>query len=331
MKKHANLSIFVPHMGCPCRCSFCDQRTISGTQTPPDYEYVTRLCDEYLPQSGFGDKTEIAFFGGSFTAIEREYMLTLLKAAYPFVKNNRAAGIRISTRPDAIDTPRLDLLREYGVTAIELGAQSMSDDVLLKNRRGHDAQSVVTAARLIKEYGFSLGLQMMTGLYGEKDYDEGALYTMRRFIELMPETVRIYPTLILQGTMLCELYEKGEYIPQSLESSVKLCARLITGFTEKGIKVIRVGLHADSSMQARLVAGPFHPAFRQLCESEIYKEQIDRLLLNKPHGEYTIVVPKGQRSTAAGQKNVALAQLADQGYNIILQESETVNTVQLKL
>lgn len=318
-------------MGCPCRCSFCDQRTISGTEAPPDYGYVTRLCDEYLPQSPLCSETEIAFFGGSFTAIEKEYMISLLKAAYPFVKEKRAAGIRISTRPDAIDDEKLKLLKEYGVTAIELGAQSMCDEVLLKNRRGHDSQSVVQASRLIKEYGFSLGLQMMTGLYGEKNYNDGALYTMRRFIEIMPDTVRIYPTLILRGTMLCELYEKGEYIPQSLQDAVSLCARLITGFTEKGIKVIRVGLHADTSMQARLVAGPFHPAFRQLCESEIYKKQIYALLSDMPKGDYTVIVPKGQRSTAAGQKNVSLAQLALDGYNIILQESETVSTVQLRL
>ena len=176
MTKHKNLSIFVPHAGCPNQCSFCDQRSISGTQNPPTAEEVSALCDEFLPKEK-GDDYEIAFFGGSFTAIDREYMLQLLKAAYPFVQQGRAAGIRISTRPDCISTEILDILKQYGVTSIELGAQSMQDDVLKVNLRGHTEEDVVKASCLIKQYGFSLGLQMMTGLYGQKNYMEYALDT----------------------------------------------------------------------------------------------------------------------------------------------------------
>ncbi|MEG2073436.1 MAG: radical SAM protein, partial [Angelakisella sp.] len=162
-----NIAIFVPHSGCPQQCSFCNQKTISGTQNPPTGEEAAQLCKDALAGlPTHQGQVEIAFFGGSFTAIPREYMMELLAAVQPYLSDSRVKGIRLSTRPDAIDRRRLDILQSYGVTAIELGAQSMDDRVLAMNRRGHTAQSVRDASALIKEYGFSLGLQMMTGLYG---------------------------------------------------------------------------------------------------------------------------------------------------------------------
>jgi histone acetyltransferase (RNA polymerase elongator complex component) len=251
---------------------------------------------------------EIAFFGGSFTAIDKEYMLELLKAACEFVGTNGVRGIRISTRPDAIDEEILSVLKSYGVTAIELGAQSLCDDVLAKNKRGHSADDVITASRLIKDAGFELGLQMMTGLFGssrEKD-----LYTAKKIVELKPQTVRIYPTITLENTLLASLYRNGDYIPPSLEETVSLCAELKQLFSENGIKVIRLGLHTVDN--ERIVAGPWHPSFGELCESRIILNKITSQLGEK--GTYVAFVNPKSISKTVGQKRVNIETLLRQGY-----------------
>ena len=176
--KKGNISLFIPHLGCPHKCSFCNQNTITGKQTQPGADDVRAAVETALKKKNYD--YEIAFFGGSFTAIDREYMLSLLKAAYDYVKDGRVNGIRISTRPDCIDEEVLDILKKYGVTSIELGAQSMDDEVLRANFRGHTAEDVENASRLIKSYGFELGLQMMTGLY--LDTDEKAVETAKKLI-----------------------------------------------------------------------------------------------------------------------------------------------------
>ncbi len=273
MKRHANLSVFVPHEGCPRRCIFCDQNEISGAAHAPTPDEVRALCERYLPENGA--QTEIAFFGGSFTAIERGYMRALLEAAYPFVQAGRAEGIRLSTRPDAIDDEILDLLAAYGVTSIELGAQSMDDAVLNANRRGHTAADARRASALIKARGrFALGLQMMLGMYGERDARESALYTAREFIALAPATVRIYPTLVMENTALCALYRAEDYAPLGVEAAAQLTAELLELFEGAGINVIRVGLHGDASLQKNAVAGPFHPAFGELCYSLVTRKKL---------------------------------------------------------
>ncbi|MBQ3903792.1 MAG: radical SAM protein, partial [Eubacterium sp.] len=207
--KKGNISIFVPHNGCPQQCSFCNQKTITGQAYQPTAKDVDEAVQKALRKKGY--KFEIAFFGGSFTAIDRAYMTELLDAAEPYVKSGAVSGIRISTRPDYIDDEILTLLKSKGVTAIELGAQSMDDEVLSANLRGHTAADVVNASKLIKSYGFELGLQMMTGLY--LDTDEKDIETARKIIELKPETVRIYPTVVLKGTYLEELYDGKAYRP----------------------------------------------------------------------------------------------------------------------
>ena len=216
-------------------CSFCNQNKITGQAyqpTPLDVEQTLGKA-----ASDLGERTknaEIAFFGGSFTAIDRTYMLSLLDATKKF--SDKFCGIRISTRPDYINKEILDILKSYGVTSIELGAQSMSDDVLLANDRGHSAESVFKSSELIKSYGFSLGLQMMTGLY--KSDIQKDLYTAETFVKINPDTVRIYPTVIMKDTKLAELYLNGEYIPYSLEKSVNLCSKLIELFEKNNIKII---------------------------------------------------------------------------------------------
>jgi len=238
----ANISIFVPHFGCPNMCSFCNQRHIAGSFSAPDKQTIEAAVKTAVSSKNFDSKTtEIAFFGGSFTAIDREYMVKLLSFAYPFVQNGTVKGIRISTRPDAIDTDVLNVLKKYGVTAIELGAQSMQDDVLVKNNRGHTVDDVINASTLIKKMGFELGLQMMTGLYGSSNQLD--IETAKKIIELTPDTVRIYPTIVLENTDLGELYKKGEYLPQTLDDAVSLTVELLNLFRKSNIKVIRTGLH----------------------------------------------------------------------------------------
>ncbi len=315
--KHKNLSIFVPHEGCPNQCSFCDQKKISGTQDVPTTEYVRRLCDKFLPTDKTeGESYEIAFFGGSFTAINRYYMVELLQAAYPFVKDGRAAGIRISTRPDAIDRERLDILKSFGVTAIELGAQSMQDNVLAVNRRGHSVRDVYTASRLIKEYGFSLGLQMMPGLYGCENYMDYAVDTAKKFIEIGPDTVRIYPTLILKDTLLETFYQKGIYTPLTVEEAVDICAVLVKMFNKENINIIKLGLHADTSLEKGLVAGPYHPAIKELVFNKMYYDKLKTDFENLPTGEYTLAVNPRRRSRVIGQKKANILKLAQLGYTV---------------
>ena len=202
--KHSNIAIFVPHVGCPNMCSFCNQHSISGEEDLPTAEKVAQICEQAMREVANKGNTEIAFFGGSFTAIERGYMLELLRSASKFVGKDGFKGIRISTRPDYIDEEVLELLKSYGVTAIELGAQSMIDEVLLANNRGPCAEDVVNASRLIKKQGFELGLQMMVGLY--KSTTEFEYETMSKLLSLRNCT--IYPVIVLNGTRLAELYKR---------------------------------------------------------------------------------------------------------------------------
>lgn len=306
--KKGNISIFVPHQGCPCACSFCNQKTITGKTFLPDAEYVDKTVKTALSKKGYD--YEIAFFGGSFTAIDRDYMLELLSAAYPYVKSGEVSGIRISTRPDCITEEILDLLKKYGVTSIELGAQSMDDEVLEANRRGHTAQDVLNASEMIKNAGFELGLQMMTGLY--KDTDEKSVETAKKIIEIKPQTVRIYPTVVLKNTYLAELYLSGEYKPLNVDDSVELCAVLVPMFEKAGIRVIRLGLHSGSDIKENMLAGGFHDSFGELVKSRIMVNKI----LELPPADYQVFVnPRSiSKLKGNGKRNIYL--LMERGYNI---------------
>jgi histone acetyltransferase (RNA polymerase elongator complex component) len=298
--KRANVAVFVPHLGCPHDCSFCNQRRISGQQDIPTPADVAATARGGIGQlSGMAGDSELAFFGGSFTAIEPALMRSLLEAAAPFVGGGGFKGIRVSTRPDAIDPEKLEILKKYGVTAIELGAQSMDDRVLEMNARGHTAQDVRASAGLIKAAGFELGLQMMTGLYG--DTPQGALFTAREIARLAPATVRIYPTIVLRGTRLGELCESGLYKPQGLEEAVGLCAELLEFFDAKGIRVIRLGLHASEGIESGYVAGPWHPAFRELCENVLYLKKAREALSGLKAEDAFLLVDGACVSKLAGQ------------------------------
>ena len=331
MKKHGNLAFFVPHIGCPCRCSFCDQRAISGEVDAPSPGRVQAECARFLPPAGSGQNMEIAFFGGSFTAVQPAYMQALLKAAFPFVQAGRAAGIRVSTRPDAVGPEVLTVLKKYGVTAVELGAQSMVEEVLAKNRRGHTAQEVRRGAAAVRGAGFSLGVQMMIGLPFEGDLRAAALYTARELIALGPDTARIYPALTLAGTQMARWLEQGLYRPPSLKEAVEVSAEVLTLFEEAGVRVIRVGLHADPSLEKQLLAGPYHPAFRQLCEGERYLQRIRLALAQRPAGVYTVKVAPGELSTARGQRNKNVQTLARQGAAVVFCEDAALKKGQFSI
>lgn len=258
---------------------------------------------------------EIAFFGGSFTAIDRDYMISLLEVASKAVKDYGFIGIRCSTRPDKIDEDVLAMLKKYNVTSIELGAQSMSDRILFMNDRGHDAESVRKASSLIKSFSFELGLQMMTGLYGSCEEDD--IFTAEELIKLKPGTVRIYPTITLDNTRLADLYRSGEYTPPTLESTVRLVSRLIPMFEKNDIKVIRVGLHASEEIDNR-IAGPYHPAFKELCMSEILFNEISEKLSEYPQNNDEIVIKCSPKllSACIGQKKVNVERLLNLGYKV---------------
>ena len=311
---HGNIAIFIPHVGCPNMCSFCNQRTISSTQSAPTAEEAEKIVAGAYSRIADNEKQnyEIAFFGGSFTAIDRDYMLSLLEAASLYVGKDKLHGIRISTRPDCIDDEVLSVLKKYGVTAIELGAQSMSDTVLSANDRGHTADDVRKASWLIKAYGFELGLQMMVGLYKSTEQDE--LYTVQEIIKLKPDTVRIYPVVILKGTRLAELYLSGKYKVMSLDRAVELCADMLEKFESNGIRVIRLGLHASENVEKDAVGGLYHPAMRELCESRIFRQKAEKLFTHK--GSYTVRVSPKSVSKLIGQKKSNLLYYAQKGYNI---------------
>ncbi len=322
---HANISVFVPHIGCPNRCSFCDQIHITGTAAKPTAKDVETAVETALANGCDPKETEIAFFGGSFTAIDGDYRLELLSAAYKYVKNGNVKGIRISTRPDAIDPDILSELKAQGVTAIELGAQSMDDGVLLKNLRGHNSQAVVEASRMIKASGFSLGLQMMTGLFGSNNQKD--LMTAQKIAALKPQTVRIYPTIVFKNTFLAKKVESGEYTPQRVTDAAALCARLQAFFEQEEITVIRTGLHSIDN--AAFVAGPWHPAFGELCASERYKNAIFERLADLPHGNYTVFVARGDISKAVGQHRDNIKFFEKNGYGCRVKENEYLKNFQV--
>lgn len=327
---HKNIALFVAHVGCPYRCTFCNQNIITGkeeTATAADVDTAVKTALD----SGCRDG-QLAFFGGSFTAIDRPYMMSLLEAAKPHIDAGEITGIRISTRPDAIDEEILGILKEYGVEAIELGAQSMSDTVLIKNRRGHTAEDVRRASKLIKSHGFELGLQMMTGLFG--DTDEGAVFTARELIKLEPATVRIYPTVVLENTELARLLENGEYTPQSLDSAVELCARLLPMFEEAGIRVIRLGLHSGGGVDDGYIAGAYHPALRELAEGRIYLNKALEKLQKFEGGaghSYKIFVNPKEISKMTGQKRQNIVQLKDNNYICNVFSDSTLNKYEIRI
>lgn len=308
-KDYFIIPIFVPHLGCPHDCIFCNQRKITGLSTNIQADDVRKTIEEHLatfPKRPIN--IEVAFYGGSFTGIDKKDQENLLSIPYQYKKEGKIHGIRLSTRPDYIDKDILDLLKKYEVDTIELGVQSLNEEVLKKSYRGHSVEDVYRASKLIKEYGFNLGLQMMIGLVG--DTREKAIYTAKEFVKLDPYCVRIYPTLVIKDTYLEKIYKNNKYIPLSVEEAVNIVTDILMLFEYNNINVIRIGLQPTENIQLGkdVVAGPFHPSFRQLVESNIYKNLLEDYLKNYDRstikGE-TMVLEANEKiiSNISGQKS----------------------------
>ena len=303
MKNHANIPIFIPHLGCPNQCVFCNQRTISGV-TNFDLACVDKQIRSALETISCGINTEIAFFGGSFTGIESELMTELLEIAKPYVRDGRVSSIRCSTRPDYITPEILDILKRYSVGTIELGLQSSSDAVLGASKRGHTSDDEYRACNMIIDSGFNLVGQMMIGLPCSTIDDEIA--TADFIIDSGAKAARIYPTVVFKDTELYKMAKEGTYSPLSLDDAIARSSKVLDMFDKAGIEVIRIGLCAQDNLfdPEKYYAGPNHPALGELVIGELLYNRIrDKLLSSEVYGKKLIIkVPKGMLSKAVGQK-----------------------------
>ena len=282
------IPVFVPHLGCPNDCVFCNQRRISGSVAPATAEDVVSAIENALRLTPPGTRRQLAFYGGSFTAIPVAEQESLLGAAAPYLERGDIASLRLSTRPDAIDGAVLRRLRSYGVETIELGAQSMSERVLALSGRGHTAADVEDAARAVKGAGFRLILQMMTGLPGADD--ESDVESARRIAALGPDGVRVYPTVIVRDTALCDMWRAGRYKEHTVEDAVRVCARILPVFEQAGIPVIRLGLNPTEDLSGGdAVGGAYHPALGELVKSRIMRDRAEKILSGAKRGEQAVL------------------------------------------
>ncbi|OPJ55627.1 elongator complex protein 3 [Alkalithermobacter paradoxus] len=301
--KRRIIPIFVPHRGCPHDCIFCNQKKITGVSTDVTAQNVRNIINEYLTTIDENAHIEVGFFGGSFTAIDINVQKELLSVAKEYVDKGIVKDIRLSTRPDCIDDDILKILKENKVTIIELGVQSLDIDVLNQSIRGHSDIDVISSSKLIKKWGFKLGLQMMAGLPG--DTEEKCIYTAKEFVKLNPEFVRIYPTLVVRDTGLEKLYNENKYNPFDIEKTIEIVKKLLVLFYINNINVIRVGLQPteDISLGKEIVSGPYHPALREIVESRIYRDYIEWTInQNNIKEEMIICTNRKNISTIVGNK-----------------------------
>ena len=270
------IPIFLPHAGCPHRCIFCNQISITGTKHEAvNRDKIRNQIQEFLTyRKENRSPVDIAFYGGNFLGLKPEEIKSWLSLAGEFISRGLVDGIRFSTRPDTIDAARLDILDNCPVSIVELGVQSMDDDVLALAERGHTASDTVRAVEALKRRQLGIGLQMMVGLPGDRD--TRSLVTARKIADLEPDCVRVYPTVVVNGSRLAHWFKKGEYRPLSLEAAVRLVKKVYLIFQNKGIAVIRMGLQASDDLEdgATVLAGPYHPAFGHMVHSEIFYDKV---------------------------------------------------------
>lgn len=276
MKKHAIIPIFIPHLGCSNDCVFCNQRKITARTTAPTSEAVRETIEEWLTTLNHEEtEIEVAFYGGSFTGLTIDEQSVYLGVAKSYLDAGRIDGIHLSTRPDYISEDILNNLKAYGVTTIELGVQSFDDEVLLASNRGHDSSVVYKACDMIKSYGFNLGIQLMIGLPG--DSLESCIMSAREAAEIGPKLARLYPTIVLDDTELLCMYERGEYEALTREEAVLRTKEMYKILAGAGIYIMRVGLKSTDIIGdgGAINGGTYHPAFRQLVESAIVRDQLE--------------------------------------------------------
>lgn len=322
MKKRI-IPIFVPHRGCPHDCIFCNQKKITGVSTDITSDDVRNIIEEYLKTIDKDASVEVAFFGGSFTAIDIDIQINLLSVAKEYVDKNIIDDIRMSTRPDCINDEILTMLKEYKVSIIELGVQSLDDKVLIDSVRGHSDKDVFESAELIKKYGINLGLQMMIGL--PSDTEEKCIYTAKKFIDLKPDCVRVYPTLVVKETGLEKLLQENKYNPFSLEESIDIVKKVLVLFYINNVNVIRVGLQAteDIAIGKEVLAGPYHPAYRELVESKMYGDYIEYLIKKyNAKKNIDVLVNKKNVSRILGNKKSNVKNLKEK-YGVLLKTKES--------
>lgn len=276
---HVNIPFFLPHMGCRHQCVYCDQRIIASEQLPTEEEFHEKI-QHYLQPPQKAKTIEIAFFGGSFTALPLDVQEKYLTLAAGYVGTGPICGIRFSTRPDAIDHDVMDFLEDYPVTTVEIGVQSADEQVLVASQRGHDLVDILMSASIVKRRGYQLGIQMMTGLPGD-DY-ERSVYTAEKIVAMKPHFVRIYPTLVLKGTPLEKMMEQGEYIPWEMEETLELTDTIMSIFLREGIQVVRLGLYSENpNFSENVIAGPYHPALKSLVLSRMFRNRLEDRLVGK--------------------------------------------------
>lgn len=318
---HFTIPVFVPELACPNRCVFCNQLNISGTLCQPSDGEIIEIIEQRLGTIPAGSEVEIGFFGGNYTGIPMADQEHLLKLVQPYLKSGDVSSIRISTRPDYIDMQRLDLLKRYGVRTIELGAQSLDNEVLKLTGRGHTVTDVRKASLLIHANGFSLGLQMMIGLPG--DTLKKSLQTADEIVRLGAVSTRIYPTLVIKDTELETLYLDGKYKPLSLEEAVNWAKAIVPVFERGGVKIIRLGLHPSEGLLNRenLVAGPFHVSFAELVYTELWNDLLLPYTLGAKASKIAITVAEGQVNAAVGYEGKN-RDLLKQKFDIVIFRSD---------
>ena len=339
MKKEYVIPVFVPHLGCPHDCIFCNQRSISGQKKAVTKKQVRETIEYYLNNLKDEECTkEIAFYGGSFTGIDVKTQEDLLSVAYEYVEDGKVDSIRISTRPDYIDKETLKRLKKYKVKTIELGVQSANDYILGRANRGHTFEDVKKASKMIRWHGFKLGHQMMVGLPESNRSDE--IETAKALIKLKPKMVRIYPVLVIKGTRLEKEYKDGDYEPLTVVQAVETCKQLVRLFTAKKIDVIRVGLQNTDEItdpedaQSEVVAGPYHPAFRQLVETSMWYDAVVEKIkkLNVKVKEVEVTVNPVDANNVIGHKKENIKKLKDTyQVDLIVKQDENIKQGKSKI
>lgn len=321
--KTSIIPIFIPHIGCPYRCVFCNQWRITGRRGVPDGNAVARTIKEYVTSAAEERHWEVAFYGGSFTAIPMALQEELLAPAHEALQQGRIQAIRCSTRPDCIDEEILSRLKRYGLSIVELGVQSMDDVVLARAKRGHTAQDVVTATALLREHGFTVGHQLMPGLPGE-DWDS-LQDTTAAICRLQPDIARIYPVVVIADTELADMYRKGEYTPLSVHEGVVRAAYMKQAFVETGIQCIRTGLQATEDLDdpAQVLAGAYAPAMGEMVDTRRYCRQLFVVLDCMGDAEQVIVeYNRRDTSRVRGYKNTTVKKVRNR-YSFSVQWKES--------
>lgn len=272
------IPIFIPHAGCPHRCAYCDQHKISGASNLPNAEEIKSVIERNLKTISQNERVEVAFFGGTFTLLQEELQQKYLEAVYPYIKNKKISGLRMSTHPGAVTEKSIKLFKKMGGCLVELGVQSLDKDVLKKSNRRMNFQAVKNAAYIIKKSGLDLGVQVMLGLPG--DTLQKSIETAKKLIGLKPKISRIYPAIVLKGTLLGELFKKGEYKPLSMEDAIEWSSKVCDIFEKGGVRVIRIGLHPQEELnsKAAILAGPYHPSFGEMARSRQMRNMIMNVL-----------------------------------------------------